>query len=169
MDQEIDANIGYFGANLESYPNVRQFGNYNEKLSIDNEMPIMDYKRVSSDDLSHVWATNNRDNIDDLNLALRDANINAYDVDFYGATALNVIENEVDFSKQLRLNNRPEYVQPEYIESVEHVGCPAKRTHSCGSIFGLGGSLLHMFLLFVVVIFLSMLGYSVVFGKNNMC
>jgi len=122
MDRDfvIDDNLN-FSNSLKGYPNVQQFGNYNEKLIIDNEVPASSYKRTSTDDLSHVWKTNNLDNMDDLNKVLRDADVNAFDTDFYGAKGLNVVTENTDFSKVLKLDQQepcaPKSIQVRNVES----------------------------------------------------
>jgi hypothetical protein len=180
MDSELNTDVGFFGASLVGYPNVKQFGTYNEKISIDNESPVFDYKQTATDDLSHIWATNNRDNIDDLNKVLRDANVNALDVDFYGATDLNVVEPTNDFSKllsgtQLVIND--EMHTPEEVDEVYNPdNYPNKKypldTYSEGlttkvSVHRKGASLWLLLLVFVVVIFLGMHGYRFIQKNNN--
>jgi hypothetical protein len=79
------------GPDLIGYPFVHQSNNYNNKVSIPDEIPQSDYVSQETDDLSHVWSTNHRDNIDDLDVVLRDANINAHNASYYGASDLNSI------------------------------------------------------------------------------
>jgi hypothetical protein len=155
MDKDIvvDSDVHFYGASLEGYPNVRQFGNYNEKLSIDNEMPQMEYRRTNTDDLSYVWATNNLDNIDGLNKVLRDADVNAYDVDFYGAKNLNVVSNDPDFATILKINPVHCHSAPEYQLNVPEIKTyHHKKNHKL------------LWLVFLVVLAILLTG-----GFDNIC
>jgi hypothetical protein len=106
MDAELNTNVGLFGANLVGYPHIKEGGgNYNGAFNIINESPKTNYQHMPTDDLSHIWATNYRDNIDDLDAQLREANINSFDPAYYGAKNLNFIAPATadmwDFGKYL--------------------------------------------------------------------
>ena len=90
MDAELNTNAGFFGSNLIGYPHIQEGGgNYNGTFKITDESPTSKYKHLPTDDLSQIWATNYRDNIDDLDAQLREADINAFDPEYYGVKATN--------------------------------------------------------------------------------
>jgi len=92
MDAELNTNVGFFGANLTGYPHIQEGGgNYNGTFHITDESPKTNYQRTPTDDLSHIWATNHRDNIVDLDIQLRQADINAFDPEYYGVKNLDFI------------------------------------------------------------------------------
>lgn len=92
MDAELNTNVGFFGANLTGYPHIQEGGgNYNGTFEITDESPKTNYQRMPTDDLSHIWATNHRDNIVDLDVQLRQADINAFNPEYYGVKNLDFI------------------------------------------------------------------------------
>jgi hypothetical protein len=92
MDAVLNTNIGFFGADLIGYPHIKEGGgNYNGTFQITDESPKTNYQRMPTDDLSHIWATNHRDNIVDLDVQLRQANINAVDPEYYGVKNIDFI------------------------------------------------------------------------------
>lgn len=92
MDAELNTSTGFFGAGFHGYPFIQEGGgNYNSTFNIIDESPKTHYQRMPTDDLSQIWATNNRDNIDDLDMQLRHADINAYDPEYYGVKNLDYI------------------------------------------------------------------------------
>ena len=92
MDAVLNTNIGFFGADLIGYPHIQEGGgNYNGTFQITDESPKTNYQRMPTDDLSHIWATNHRDNIVDLDVQLRQANINAVDPEYYGVKNIDFI------------------------------------------------------------------------------
>lgn len=92
MDAELNTSTGFFGAGFHGYPFIQEGGgNYNGTFNIVDESPKTHYQRMPTDDLSQIWATNNRDNIDDLDMQLRHADINAYDPEYYGVKNLDYI------------------------------------------------------------------------------
>ncbi len=87
-----NTNSEYCGSQMAGYPFIDEGGgNYIGSFKILDESPKTDYKRTPTDDLSHIWATNHRDNIDDLDTALREANINAYDPNYHGVSTTDFI------------------------------------------------------------------------------
>ena len=163
MDSELNTNVGFFGASLEGYPHVNQFGSYNERISINNEEAHTDYVRTATDDLSHVWETNNRDNIDDLNVVLREADVNAHDADFYGAKELNVVTQDPDFSRFLDTSTKdamevPAETKPQDIKLV--LRDVKELPDKCPCCPTLGG----LFLIFLFYVFIGILfGMSVTY------
>ncbi len=127
MDAELNTNVGFFGANLIGYPHVNQGNNYNNNVSIPNESEKSKYQALPTDDLSHIWATNHRDNIDDLDSVLRDADPaafdRAYDVDYHGARNLDVISvasNDMwNFSKYLEVGKNPNDLQHRDVDNID--------------------------------------------------
>lgn len=80
---------------LEGYPFISQGGTYNQTFEIHGEAQKSNYKRMPNDDLSGIWRTNHRDNIDDLDIVLKTADVNAiekYDTEFYGARGLDLVD-----------------------------------------------------------------------------
>ena len=154
-DFVIDNDLNY-NTSLPGYPNVRQFGTYNESISIDNESAAPTYKRTATDDLSHVWATNNADSIGGTNKILHDANVNAYDEDFYGASEfygakdLHVVYSNPDFSRFLE----PRHEQRGMPESYEFSDVEGSEEceHESESR--------HLFLWFLFFIFVAIMGFG---------
>ena len=110
MDAELNTNLNFFGSPLTGYPLVHQSNNYNERVSIHDEQEKIKYDPLKTDDLSTIWNTNHRDNIDDLDVVLRDANINAvHSAQYYGAENLNSLKgacaDPMEFSKYLKVND----------------------------------------------------------------
>lgn len=92
MDAELNTNVGFFGNSLTGYPHIQEGGgNYNGTFKITDESPKTNYQRMPTDDLSHIWATNHRDNIVDLDVQLRQADINMFDPEYYGVKNLDFI------------------------------------------------------------------------------
>ena len=95
MDVELNTDVKQFGSDLIGYPHIQEGGgNYVGKFKITDEYEKSNYKHIPTDDLSSIWLTNNRDNIDDLDVVLRNADINAGDVEYYGAKNLNMIADK---------------------------------------------------------------------------
>jgi hypothetical protein len=102
MDAEFNIVSHEFTDRLVGYPHIDQSNTYNNRLSIDGEVEQINYKRLPTDDLSSIWATNNCDNIDDADLILRTADVNALEGKQYGASDLDRTSNDnFDFSRYL--------------------------------------------------------------------
>ena len=109
MDAELNTNVTMFGPNLIGYPHIQEGGGtYNGVIKITDEVPKSTYKYKPTDDLSHIWETNNRDNIDDLDVVLRNADINS-NTEYYGASGLNTIsaKDKWDFGNFLEPSDTP--------------------------------------------------------------
>lgn len=111
MDAELNTNVGFFGASLIGYPRVNQDSNYNNQVLIPDESEKTKYQHMPTDDLSHIWATNHRDNIEDLDAVLKTADINAmHDPEYYGAKNLDLVatasQDMWDFGKYLEPDQR---------------------------------------------------------------
>ncbi len=95
MDAELNTNVQLFGADLQGYPRVQQSNTYNDKVTIPDEAEKTNYQRMPTDDLSFIWKSNHRDNLDDLDTVLQAADPQAldrnYDVDYHGARNLNPV------------------------------------------------------------------------------